>query len=219
MTSSADTLDYYEQALLVELRGEVERRAHEPQRVRSPRFQPGPRSGVRRWAALGAAAASIAVVGVVATVSHPQAAFAVDTETDGDIVVTVTSLSDADGLERALAAHGIEARVDYSPEVSADSNDGRATPQEGTGDSAGTDSGGDGDGVPTAPFADGGPDCGSVQVEIKTDSVSFRLPADSADTDSVLMIQAAGAVEDLASISVNWDSPGCDQPAEPPTSK
>jgi hypothetical protein len=96
------TLDSFESALLVELRAEVAERAT------------GGRPPVRRrMVPLTAAAAvmTIAVVGVVTP--RPDAGYALDRQADGGIVVTIHELSDADGLERALAKEGVTAEVTY----------------------------------------------------------------------------------------------------------
>jgi hypothetical protein len=54
---------------------------------------------------------------VVLVVGGEQAtpAFAVDRQSDGSVTVTINSLSDASGLERALGAVGIPAVVYYTP--------------------------------------------------------------------------------------------------------
>ena len=48
----------------------------------------------------------------LSTLGSPSA-YAVDEQGDGDIVITIHELDDADGLEQALADHGIDADVDY----------------------------------------------------------------------------------------------------------
>ena len=68
-----------------------------------------------------AAAAVVAVVAIAVTLgvvaTGPSPAYAVEHTGAGDIVVTVTRLDDAEGLEQALAEHGIEAEVDYDAEL------------------------------------------------------------------------------------------------------
>jgi hypothetical protein len=71
------------------------------------------RRPVARLTALGAGAATIAAVVVGATSIGSSPAFAVEQQTDGDIVVTVHRLTDAAGLENALSHHGIRAEVTY----------------------------------------------------------------------------------------------------------
>lgn len=103
-------LDSFESALLTELR----RHAAE-----QPSTAPVPTRRRRRLAAVslaGLAASTAAVVGLATLGGSP--AYAVSTNGDGDVVVTVHRLDDAAGLEEALAAKGIDADVSYS----ADSN-------------------------------------------------------------------------------------------------
>ena len=94
-------LDSFESSLLGELRSAVGTRNPQPARR-------------HRLPALAAAV----VVGALAitggtTLLRPDAAFAVTEQSDGDIVVTIHRLDDTDGLERALADHGITADVDF----------------------------------------------------------------------------------------------------------
>ena len=65
----------------------------------------------KTWVA-GAAALAISL-GV--DIARPNPAYAVESRPDGDVVVTVYNLSDASGLERALAAKGVQADVSYVP--------------------------------------------------------------------------------------------------------
>ncbi len=51
----------------------------------------------------------------VVLVSGGSAAYAVDKQSDGTVTVTVKSLKDAAGLQRALIAAGIPAVVTYTP--------------------------------------------------------------------------------------------------------
>ena len=60
------------------------------------------------------AAAAVTVAAVVGGAGlRPDPAFAVARHADGDVVITVMRLSDADGLEQALAHEGITAEVEY----------------------------------------------------------------------------------------------------------
>lgn len=70
-----------------------------------------------RWAAGVLAAAAAATAYVVVSPGGPAVspAYAVDRQSDGDVVVTIHRLEDAAGLEAALAEHGIEADVDFEP--------------------------------------------------------------------------------------------------------
>lgn len=99
------TLDPFESALLAELRRHV---AEHP--VPQPR-RPRHRLRLAAVAATGVAASVVAVLGLGGTGGSP--AYAVDTTSDGDVVVTVHRLDDEAGLEDALSAQGIDADVDY----------------------------------------------------------------------------------------------------------
>jgi predicted NUDIX family NTP pyrophosphohydrolase len=100
------SLDTFEQSLLTELRLHVAART-------AARATPR-----RRWTVgiagggLTAAAAAVAIsLGI--GVSGPSAAYGIESQHDGDVVVTVYDLSDANGLERALAAKGVQAEITY----------------------------------------------------------------------------------------------------------
>lgn len=113
MTTRAP-LDSFESALLSELRDVVaERSATQPRRRRKPVL-------VAVAAATTVAASVGAVVlGLGTGGPAPAAAYSVSAEDDGDIVVQIRRLDDADGLERALAEHGITAEVSYGGETDA----------------------------------------------------------------------------------------------------
>jgi hypothetical protein len=113
------SLDTFEQSLLGELRRNVAART--PDRSVARR-----RTGVR-LAVGGLAAAGAATVAVVlgSVVLGPEAAYAVDPQPDGDVVVTIHDLADAAGLEAALAAEGIHAHVTYVPGFSQDDRQAR----------------------------------------------------------------------------------------------
>ena len=110
MTQPDSRLDQFESALLTELR----RYAAE-----QPAPAPVPVRRRRRLAAVslaGLAAGTAAVVGLTTLGGSP--AYAVNTNADGDVVVTVHRLDDAAGLEKALAAQGIDADVSYDADGS-----------------------------------------------------------------------------------------------------
>ena len=94
--------DSFDRALLTELR----QVAAEPAAARVRRTR-------KRWAYVGTGVAAAAVTAFGLTSLGSPAAYAVDETGDGDIVITIHELDDADGLEQALADHGIEADVDY----------------------------------------------------------------------------------------------------------
>jgi hypothetical protein len=101
------SLDTFEQSLLTELRRHVATRT-------------APVRHTRRTVALvtgGAVAAGAAAfaIAVGTSVASPTAAYAVESQPDGDVVVTVHDLSDPSGLENALAAKGVHADITYVP--------------------------------------------------------------------------------------------------------
>jgi hypothetical protein len=104
------SLDTFEQSLLIELRQHVATRA--PDRAAAPTVTH------RRWTlglaggGLATAAAAVAIT-LALGASDPSAAYAVESQPDGDVIVTVRDLSGASGLERALAAKGVRADITY----------------------------------------------------------------------------------------------------------
>lgn len=98
-------LDNFESALLSELRTHVaERAAHAPSSRRPLK---------RRMTALAAAVAAATAVLVGSLVLHPDAAFAVERQPNGDVVITIDRLPEPEALERALADKGVDAEVSY----------------------------------------------------------------------------------------------------------
>jgi hypothetical protein len=75
-----------------------------------------PRRPLRRPALAGGAVAAVGITAVALVLTGgASAAYAVDTKPDGSVTVTIKSLKDAPGLERKLAAAGVNAVVDYVP--------------------------------------------------------------------------------------------------------
>lgn len=189
------TLDTFEQSLLTELRRHVAER---------PAPQPRRRSRTRRWAATGAGLVAAGSVAAGAVLLQPGPAFAVQEEADGDIVVTIASLKDADGLERALEEHGVEAEVTYGAddllpdvrEVPAPSGDDPG-PRRETG------------GATAAEPSDGPLDCEAIAVELRGDEITFRLPAEAVAAASPLQIRTAGETDGWSAIAVQWERPVC----------
>lgn len=107
------TLDTFETALLAELRREV---AEHPAPTPVPRRHPRRRLKVAAAAVVAAAAATVAAVGLTPHGAPTAApAFAVDANPDGSVGLVIHRLDDADGLEAALAEHGIDATVHFVP--------------------------------------------------------------------------------------------------------
>lgn len=97
----------FEERLLDEL-NQVVRDNPAPARGTVPGRRP-----VRRFVLAGGLAA--AVVGLLSVnVDHAATAYAVAKGADGTVTVTVSSVRDAEGLERALEAAGIDTRVAYA---------------------------------------------------------------------------------------------------------
>ena len=106
-------LDSFETALLTELRREV---AEHPAPAPIARRHPRRRLKVAAAGVVAAVAATVAAIGLTPS-SAPTAApaFAVDAGPDGSVGLVIHRLDDADGLEAALAAHGIDATVHFIP--------------------------------------------------------------------------------------------------------
>jgi len=117
----------FEERLLAELRAVVEERAAMPEAADVERSSVydrvslhTPPAGGRRLAprlALGGAAVAAVAAGVLAVSSgtgDTSSAFAVEPQGDGTVRVEISSLSDAAGLEKALAEAGVKADVSYT---------------------------------------------------------------------------------------------------------
>jgi hypothetical protein len=98
--------DAFEDRLLLHLQDVV--------RAQTP-AQTGRTHRVRnRWLAGTAVAAAAATVAALVMTGGASAAYAIG-EHDGTVTVTIKSLSDATGLQKALRDKGISAYVDYTP--------------------------------------------------------------------------------------------------------
>lgn len=151
------TLDPFETALLARLRDEVAT----PSRGRTPR---------RAGAALGAAAAA----SLTAVVLWPQPAWAVDGRADGDVLVTIRSFEDVDGLRKALAAEGVEAVIEAVDE--AEYARALATVE-----------------TPTSPACDAISD---FAANIGGGEATYLIPSNGVATDAVLHIVHGGDIGD-----------------------
>lgn len=101
-------LDSFEVRLLAELRREV---------AGADRPVPTPRR-TRRFLAVSAGVAATAVVGVLLVPGlGTSAAYSVSEGNAGEIQVEINRPEDAEGLERALADHGIAADITYLSEL------------------------------------------------------------------------------------------------------
>ena len=176
------SLDAFEQSLLNELRQHVGTREAirtTPRRRRSVRLAAG------GLAAGGLAAAAVAL-SIATNVVGPSAAYAVESEPNGDVVVTVHDLSDAGGLHGALAAKGISASITYVPGFSQ------------SGGQARTPSGGD------RVACD-------VQLAKIDGGLTFTLDARQIAVGSELEIVTSGSSpSDVgSSVAVAWSGGGC----------
>jgi len=108
--NTSSRLDTFESALLTELRREV---AEHPGPVAAPAVarRPGRRLRLAAVGTAGIAASVVTVFGLGSGGGSP--AYAVEKTSAGDVIVTVHRLDDADGLEKALRAKGIDADVSY----------------------------------------------------------------------------------------------------------
>lgn len=196
-------LDPFDRALLTELRLVAAEGA--PRARRTTR---------KRWALSGAGIAAAAVTAFgISTLGSP-AAYAVEEDGDGDVVITIRELDDASGLERALADHGIDAEVDYRADATrsgsvselhvdhpdpddVDRAEGRTLESE--------DGGSGGAELQVGP--DGSvPDdlpCGDLErmpftTELTDDEFVITIPSDSIlrESDSTLRIATSGDIDD-----------------------
>jgi hypothetical protein len=163
------TFDTFEQGLLTELRGHVAERA--TARVPHRRL---------RWLA-GPVAAAGAAIAIGVALLQPAAAYAV-TESGDEVVVTISRLDDADGLEQALADHGIEAEVDYSGEAAP------LPPEEGR---SFTGPAGNAPLAGTGPVGTG-PEIGS---SLSEDALTLHIDPDTIPDDMVLHITTSGSLD------------------------
>ncbi|MGA9103007.1 hypothetical protein [Aeromicrobium sp.] len=191
-THAEDDLDRFEIALLAELRAVVEDRR--PARRR------------KRVLTLGGAVAAVATaVGLGLTIGGTPA-FAVHRESDGAVVVTITRVDDADGLERSLAAQGVTATVDYVHPIRMKTTDGRTLDVIPLPSRPGTAEGED----PDCRFGDGG----NITLGTGTDGHVLTIPRQRADTP--LQITTAETASHHASLAVSYHHGRCVQIAARP---
>ena len=119
--SNTDQLDTFETALLAELRREV---AEHPAPAQALRRPPRRRLNVVAAGAVATAAATVLAVGLSGGGPTASPAFAVTADPDGSVNIVIHRLADADGLEGALAEHGLDATVHFVPV-----EDGNAPPE------------------------------------------------------------------------------------------
>jgi hypothetical protein len=118
MNGTKNPLPGFEERLLAELREVVAERAAERDTGERP-----PARRLTGRSRLVAGAAAVALGGAAVAFGVPllagdagaPAAYAVESGAGGRITVTINRLEDAEGLEHQLAAHGVQARVAYTP--------------------------------------------------------------------------------------------------------
>lgn len=111
-TRTEEPLDAFESRLLIELREVVATRS--PAATRTPGPAPGGRRN-RRWMIAGVAAATVGLTvwGLATPTANP--AYAVEEDGNGDVTFSLFDPAEVDGMEDALAAHGISAEVTVLP--------------------------------------------------------------------------------------------------------
>jgi hypothetical protein len=177
------SLNTFEQSLLNELRQHVGTREAvraTPRRRRSVRLAAG------GLAAGGGLAAAAVALSIATNVVGPSAAYAVEAEPNGDVVVTVHDLSDAAGLQGALAAKGIDANITYVPGFSQSGGQART------------------------PSGDGRAAC-DIELAKIDGGLTFTLGASQIAGGSELEIVTSGSSpSDVGSpVAVAWSGGGC----------
>jgi hypothetical protein len=152
------------------------------------------RTTVRRRVVASAAAAAAASVAVVvgSLTMGTSAAFAVEQEGNGDVVVTIHRLTDAAGLEKALREHGIDAQVTYlSTHTPSDLGDGSGPSPCAAGQSVGA--------VTVDPADDGG------------FTVTLERAYLEGHRDAAMSLTAAGgaSADDWAGLKIEWSDGLC----------
>ena len=179
-------LDPFEAELLRELRSQVSQRS-----VRRPpalRFAAG-------LTLVGAAAAAFAVVATgttpdpadtrAGTPDIEAAAFTVARQGDGDVVVTIRSLDQIDGLERALQDRGVEADIVHDPNAATSVNEMIQAPP-------------DGDELVLV-------ECQPLVIVPTEDGFTFTLLAEDVRSDRKLVLTTTGTNGDWSVARTRWE--------------
>lgn len=160
------------------------------------------RRATRRYvfgAAAGVAVASAAAVTAIALSGGASNAYALDTEPSGVVIVHITSLQDATGLQNSLQNAGIPAVVDYTPNCTP------SPPPDGT-DGGST---GQATGRPAWDILD-------VQVTRDAKGVTFRIdPAQINPGQKVFITTATRGQLDALSIAIGSEAPTPVCPPQP----
>ena len=127
---------------------------------------PARRTVRRRLVLAGASVAAVAAAVTVPLALGGSAAYAVSPNSDGSVTVTIQRPEDADGLQRALAANGVNAEVDYVPSGYV-CDPARFTPAD-------------------------GPSTGPVSVQSSAEGMTFTVPRAMGDAGRTLVIVMSG---------------------------
>jgi hypothetical protein len=177
----------------------------------TPRQETGVRPA-RRFALAGAlagAAAAVLAVGGLTLRPDASAAYALKQQSDGDIVVTIHDLSDADGLVQALAEHGVTTEVTYDPEqLKSELENAGETPPIAVGRPYVP---GNPSELPSSlPTQQGGCPFFGVHVTPADDGgVTFTLAAEYVAPATVLHLDISGSVGNFVGIFVTWENSAC----------
>ncbi len=191
-------MNQFESSLLTELNGVADRRSARTPLLRRPTALALPAGAV------GVAAAAIFGFGALGSTS---AAYAVTTPANGDVVVTISSLSDASGLQSQLRADGINANVSYDGADATSTPPGSSSGQvpvydeavSGTSQNPGADATTSGPGVQPAP--DG---LAAANVTLSQGSVTLDIPAADVNSGYTLDIATNGEVSGPAGLQFAW---------------
>lgn len=107
----------FEERLLTRLQGVIAERSAEAAEAEAALADRPPRSRVPRLAMGGAVAAAAVTAGLIVSAGgdNAPAAYAVESQPGGGVSIEIYSLSEADGLETALAEAGVPSQVNYLP--------------------------------------------------------------------------------------------------------
>jgi hypothetical protein len=177
---SHEPLDHFETALLGELRAHVT-----ATRGRAPARRPSVRVLVAAAVVLAGGATALTLLP-----NQSPPAFAVGPGADGDVAVRIARLEDDKGLERALAAVGVDSVVRYDPTLSA------ADLTPGSVDVSGWKQG-------SLPARE----C-EITSTMGRDGLSWRLTRAAVESDAVLHITLGGSLTGPESFQlIGWE--GC----------
>jgi hypothetical protein len=171
------------------------------------RTQPARRFAIA-GALAGATAAAVLAVGGLTLRRDASAAYEVEQQGDGDIVVTIHDLSDADGLVQTLAEHGVTTEVTYDPEqLKAELEDAGDTPPIAVGRQYVPEIPSE---MPSSlPTEQGGCPLFGVNVTPADGGVTFTLGAEHIGPATVLQLDISGSVDNFVGIFVTWENSAC----------